>query len=292
MGRFSEDFREKAGKGDAKRDAGLTTPDDIERFDNISYGTIEPKWQMLDVYRPKNREMKKLPVIMSIHGGGWVYGDKDVYQWYCMSLAQRGFAVVNYSYRLAPEYKYPASFEDTSTVAEWIMTHAEQYGFDTEHIFGVGDSAGAHMLSLFAAAITNPEYHADFTLPKGFSFQAIALNCGAYKMKYSEAEDNDMNPMKEFLPDGGTQKELRQISSADHITDQFPPSFVMTCPKDFLSAAPEDLIPVLKENCVPFIYRVYGNKQNPLGHVFHCNIKTSDAKLCNDEECNFFKEFC
>ena len=55
----------------------------------------------LDVYRPKLNIKGKLPVIMSVHGGGWVYGDKDVYQWYCMNLAQRGFAVVNYSYRLA-----------------------------------------------------------------------------------------------------------------------------------------------------------------------------------------------
>ena len=38
------------------------------------------------------------PVIVSFHGGGWVYGDKNVYQFYCMELAKRGFAVVNYSY--------------------------------------------------------------------------------------------------------------------------------------------------------------------------------------------------
>ena len=100
MSAMSDQIRKMFGEGDAKRDAGLKTPDDIIRYDDIRYGTEDDKLQMLDVYRPKGIS-GKLPVIMSVHGGGWVYGDKEVYQFYCMSLAQRGFAVVNYSYRLA-----------------------------------------------------------------------------------------------------------------------------------------------------------------------------------------------
>jgi acetyl esterase/lipase len=182
MSEYSLQLRKVFGEGDAKRDEGLTTPEDIIRFNDIPYGLLDAKWQKLDVYRPKDKQ-GKLPVILSVHGGGWVYGDKDVYQWYCMSLAQRGFAVVNYSYRLAPEYKYPSSFEDTGAVAYWILDHAEKYGFDTEHIFGVGDSAGGHMLSLFAAALTNPSFEVPYPFPKDFTFKAIALNCGVYEMQ-------------------------------------------------------------------------------------------------------------
>jgi acetyl esterase/lipase len=290
MSDYSLQIRKMFGEGDVKRDAGLTTPDDVQRYDNIPYGLVDAKWQKLDVYRPKNVK-DKLPVILSVHGGGWVYGDKEVYQWYCMSLAQRGFAVVNYSYRLAPEYQYPSSFEDTGSVAYWILDHAEKYGFDTNHIFGVGDSAGAHMLSLFAAALTNPSYEVPYPLPKDFSFQAIALNCGVYEMDPSALGDT-RKLMQDFLPKGGTKEEFHAISPVNFITDQFPPCFIMTCPGDFLNAAPEKLIPVLKKNSVPFIYRVYGGKDNPLGHVFHCNMHLAEAKLCNDEECNFFKEFC
>ena len=138
MSKTSDMVRKMFGEGDAQRDAGLTTPEDIVRFDDIQYGTEEPKWQMLDVYRPKAAE-GKLPVILSVHGGAWVYGDKDVYQYYCMSLAQRGFAVVNFSYRLAPEYKYPASFEDVNAVCEWITANADRYGLDTDNVFAVGE---------------------------------------------------------------------------------------------------------------------------------------------------------
>ncbi|MBR1622682.1 MAG: carboxylesterase family protein, partial [Pseudobutyrivibrio sp.] len=91
MSEVSDMIRKMFAEGDDKRDAGLTTPDDVERFDDIIYGE-DTKWQVLDVYRPKNVQ-GKLPVIISVHGGGWVYGDKERYQFYCMSLAERGFVV-------------------------------------------------------------------------------------------------------------------------------------------------------------------------------------------------------
>ena len=47
----------------------------------------------------------------------------------------------------------------------------------------------------------------------------------------------------------------------------------------------------LKELRVPYVDQVYGTKENPLGHVFHCNIKTEDAKICNDDECEFFRGY-
>ncbi len=288
----AETVRKMFGEGDRKRDAGLKTPADIIRYDDIQYGDIEPKWQMLDVYRPKNAE-GKLPVIVSVHGGAWVYGDKDVYQFYCMSLAQRGFAVVNFSYRLSPEYQYPASFEDTSSVCAWILKNAEKYGFDTDKIFGVGDSAGAHMLSLFSCALTNPEYAAvcGYQIPDGFRFQAIALNCGAFKMEMGPEGELNAQLMKGLLPKGGTDEEFELISSYLHITPDYPPVYIMTCPGDFLKAQPAFIIPVLEENDVQFVYRRFGDKKNPLAHVFHCNIRSAEGNICNDEECAFFCEF-
>ena len=284
-------IREMFRKGDIERDAGLTSPEDVERFDDIQYGTDCPKWQMLDVYRPKGSS-GKLPVIVSVHGGAWVYGDKDVYQYYCMSLAQRGFAVVNFSYRLAPEYKYPASFEDVNAVCEWITANAERYGLDTDNVFAVGDSAGAHMLALYCCACTNEEYAAatGYAVQKDLRFRAIALNCGAFLI---ETHDGDMTTaiMDEYLPEGGTAKELEMISPLYHINGKFPPAFIMTCPGDFLNSQPIRVIPVLEKLEIPFVYRRYGSAEDKLGHVFHCNMRLDAARLCNDEEAAFFRTF-
>lgn len=294
MSAISDRVRTLFKEGDDVRDAGLKTPEDIIRHDDLLYGS-DPKWQRLDLYRPKKEEGKDLPVIVSVHGGGWVYGDKERYQYYCMSLAQRGFAVVNFTYRLAPEFQWPSPLEDTNLVMAWIMAHAQEYHLDTNHLFAVGDSAGGHMLSLYIDFLTNPEYAAQFAFraPAGMSLQAAALNCGVYDMP-EHLDDKDMTAllMKDFLKDGGTPQELAMISPIKHMTAQFIPCFVMSASDDFLSKEVPGMVSALIANHVPFEVHFYGTAEKKLPHVFHCNMKSEDARICNDEECAFFRRFC
>ena len=284
-------LRTSFGRGDRKRDKGLTTPADVKRRNNIAYGS-DPKWQILDVYRPRGKK-GRLPVIVNVHGGGWVYGTKEVYQFYCMSLAQHGFAVVNFTYRLAPQYKFPASLEDTNRVFHWVLDHAEEYGFDTEHVFAVGDSAGAQLLGLYSCICTNPECAAQYSFrpPKGFVPTAVALNCGTYEIHAGRKNNLTSRLMKDLLPNKGTAEELRQVSVIHHVTDAFPPCFIMTANDDFLRESAPPMVEKLKNLGVPVTYKLYGTDQNRLGHVFHCNMRSEDARICNSEECEFFRGF-
>ena len=122
MAQTIEQMRIQWAEGDARRDAGLTQPEDIVCFTDIPYGPLPE--QLLDVYCPLGTE-KPRPAIISSHGGAWFYGDKKLYSHYCMRLARRGFAVVNFDYRLAPEHKYPAPVEDTCRVLKWMQENAE-----------------------------------------------------------------------------------------------------------------------------------------------------------------------
>jgi acetyl esterase/lipase len=292
MSELSEKLRKEFKEADDERDAIMTTPEDVERWDNIVYGKMERQWQKLDIYRPKQADGEDLPVIISVHGGAWVYGDKERYQYYCMSLAQRGFAVVNFTYRLAPEFPFPAQLEDMNLVCKWVMKRANRYHFDTERIFAVGDSAGAHLLGLYAGICTNPEYAAtyDFTVPENFALTAIALNCGVYAI--DDSDEMTSGVMQDLLPNKGTEEELAHINVLNTITDVYPPVFCMTAVNDFLKSQAPALVEKLTENNVPFVYRVFGDKVNKLSHDFHCDVKTVDAAQCNDAECDFFREFC
>lgn len=280
------------GRSDAARDAGLTTPEDVVRYDDIPYGD-DIRWQTLDVYRPRAAGSEPLPVIVSVHGGGWVYGSKEVYQFYCMGLARRGFAVVNFSYRLAPEHKFPAPLEDTNAVFCWALAHADEYGFDPEHIFAVGDSAGANILGLYCAACADPAYAARyaFRIPKGFAPRAAALNCGQYQIVPRRLPADLVHLlMADYLPKRGRPEELETIDVTAHITGRFPPVFLMTANGDFLKEQAPLLARALENAGVPYVYRCYGDAQEQLGHVFHCDVRSQAAKLCNDEECAFFKD--
>lgn len=292
----SRRIRHAYGSTDRKRDAGQTTPPDIIRYDDILYGNDKrfKKWQLLDVYRPRaaveaDGSLKKLPVIVSVHGGAWVYGDKERYQFYCMRLAQRGFAVINYSYRLAPEVKFPASVADTEAVFQWACDNAEFYGLDTANFFAVGDSAGGHLLSLYTDAITNSEYAKNypFIREKPLTLRGIALNCGKFTL-------DDIDPKfkllrKGYLPNGGTEEEVLLVNSAAHITKDFPPTFLMTCEGDFLKEQAYLMKERLTAAGVKNELHCYGTPEKPLWHVFHCNPILEEARICNDDECAFFR---
>ena len=100
---------------------------------------------------------------------------------------------MNFNYRLAPEHPFPASLEDINAVFSWIKENGKDHHIDTEHLFAVGDSAGAQMLSQFAAMLTNRDFARLFEDRYGFRFpelklSAVALNCGRYEMTAPDDE--------------------------------------------------------------------------------------------------------
>ena len=235
---FAARVRKLFGTNDKVRDEGLTEPENIVKIKDLAYGN-DPE-QVLDLYYPSGTG-SALPAIVSVHGGGYVYGDKDLYRFYCMSLAQRGFAVVNFSYRLAPGYRFPAQLNDVNAVMQFVVSHAEEYFIDPHNIFFVGDSAGAQMASQYLAAVTNPAYASllGLEIPK-FDVRACALNCGFY----IPDPHQDRMLMKCYLEDP-SQVKTEEMDVIAHITSAFPPAFVMTSNGDFLRKRAMPFVDVL-----------------------------------------------
>lgn len=111
---------------------------------NIVYKIANNYELKLDVYRP--REAKSpTPVVMMIHGGGWVISNKDDYVLTAGPYLAMGFAVVNVEYRLGKVSLAPAAVEDCLCALRWIGIHAKQYNFDLEKVIVTGPSAGGHL---------------------------------------------------------------------------------------------------------------------------------------------------
>ncbi|WP_110928159.1 alpha/beta hydrolase [Bacillus massiliglaciei] len=92
-----------------------------------------------------------LPVILYIHGAGWVFGNSHTHDRLIRELAVKtNAAVVFPEYSLSPEAKYPTAIEEIYAVLEWMKENAEMQQFDTDRLFIAGDSVGGNM----AAAIT------------------------------------------------------------------------------------------------------------------------------------------
>ena len=285
-------MRQNVAKGDAIRDAGLTTPEDIHRCDDLRYGEDE-MWNLLDVYYPKGTQAP-LPTIISIHGGGYIYGDKALYSHYCMRLAQRGFTVVNFSYRLAPEHKYPAALQDICKVLTWVQENAGTYHIDLNNIFMLGDSAGGQLCHQILTMLTNPKYCDlfDFAPPENFKVNACALNCGCYFIPASRFIPPRMmgGMLQAYLPEKHIPT-LPQLKVSKYTTSDFPPAFVMSAANDFLKFMAAPMYRKLKRKGVECVLRIYGTKeQKEAEHVFHVNCRLSLADQCNDDECAFFRK--
>jgi acetyl esterase/lipase len=292
MEQMIKQMREGMASSDAKRDAGLTIPEDVTRYLDLRYGDFAEN--LLDVYCPKGTAAP-LPTIVSIHGGGWIYGDKELYSHYCMRLAQRGFTVVNFTYRLAPEHKYPAPLEDTCLVLHWLRANAKDYCIDEKNLFMLGDSAGGQLCYQFLTFLTNPKYAAlfDFQPPEGMKINACALNCGCYFIPISRlVTPKRMGTFFEaYFPEDYVPI-LPQMKVGKYVTKAFPPAFVMTAQNDYLRFMAAPMYRLLKRKGVEAMLRVYGTKEDKeIGHVFHVNCKLPLAAQCNDAQCAFFREY-
>ncbi len=281
-------FKVMAGRSDKKRDANLVEPADVISYKDIPYVANGDKYNLLDVYRPKDAE-GKLPVIVSIHGGGYVYGTKEIYKHYGMYLAQQGFVFVNFNYHLAPKHKFPTPLVEANLVMEWLVEHAEEYDFDINNVFVVGDSAGAQLLSQYATIHTNPEYEKlfPFQTPKEVQIRAIALNCGIYKM-----DAVDMGGLKTDYFTKNPEQFGEMLDVVGHITEAYPPTYVMTSYYDFLKENAKPMYELLKEKGISTEWKCYGTEgQEYMGHVCHVNMNLKEAKEINQDECNFFRKF-
>jgi len=105
------------------------------------------------LYDPKE-ERGPGPVLLFIHGGGWVIGDLETHEPFCIDVAiALDLPVVAVDYRLAPEFPFPAAFEDSVAAARWIAEGAEALGREPTSLFLSGDSAGGNLAAAVSAAL-------------------------------------------------------------------------------------------------------------------------------------------
>lgn len=99
-----------------------------------------------DIYTPEGDG--PFPGVLVVHGGAWRMGNRGQLSGVAQMLAKNGFTAVAISYRLAPQYKFPAQIEDCKAAVRWMRTNAARLKIDPERVGGYGYSAGAHLVSL------------------------------------------------------------------------------------------------------------------------------------------------
>ncbi len=175
---------------------GLTTPDALpdgmkpaqiafsvphRRFLDVQYSHLEgvdAKYLSYDVYSAKNARNR--PIVVWVHGGGFVGGDKQHPLLSVMKpdyFLSRGFVFVSVNYRLAPKHKFPAQGHDIAAAVAHLYDHGTDYGGDPRQMFLIGDSAGAQLVSIVS---TNESFLERHQKSPAIIRAAVTLDIGSF----------------------------------------------------------------------------------------------------------------
>ena len=246
----------------------------------------------LDVYSPVGSGV--LPVIIEIHGGGFVACEKEINRIHTRWLALQGFKGVNGDYTLHPEGSFRQNMQEIADIVRWVQNHAEEYGFDLDHIYMTGDSAGGFLVLLYAMIQGSDEIRAHFgtSLPS-VKMKAVAPTAPGIRIEY--------DPQKEYAPDslpammypnGTDPKEMRwlDIPLLMKISD-YPPLFVSTTPSDaLLYNTALELRQHLEERGRDFGFGSYEARKNKLEHVFNVLYPEYEESIqANRDMISFFR---
>lgn len=127
-------------------------PDTVEVERDVEYGKGGDRALRLDIYRPKTRSEKPMPVLVYIHGGAWRAGNKAGMPPLGIKLAEQGYVSVTIAYRFSHEAIFPAQIEDAKCAVRFLRAHAKAYQIDPDRIGAWGHSAGGHLVALLGTA--------------------------------------------------------------------------------------------------------------------------------------------
>lgn len=215
----------------------------VEVLADIPYGDAGHR-HCLDLYRPLRRRglpAGPLPVLLQVHGGGWVIGDKREQAKPLMYLlAANGWACVAANYRLSPAASFPDHLVDVKRAIAWIHRRGREYGLDPDFIAVTGGSAGAHLASLAALTANDPRFQ------PGFEEVDTALSACVPFYGVYDFLDRDGAFARQSMQ-GFLQRYVMKVSSTDdleaweraspvsHARAEAPPFFVIHGTHDSLS---------------------------------------------------------
>ncbi len=115
---------------------------------DVPIGKIDGVMLRLNIALPEERGDEPHPVLVYIHGGGLIGGDKNDHNVRIERMAKKGFVAASITYRLAPEHRFPAQLVDVQSAIRFLKAHAIEFNLDPERIVVSGPSAGGYLATM------------------------------------------------------------------------------------------------------------------------------------------------
>jgi len=211
----------------------------VQVHKHLAYGEAG-KRNLLDIYQPQDPREGGFPVLLQVHGGAWIIGEKEQQAKPLMyHMAQRGWLCVAINYRLSPKSAFPAHIIDVKKSIAWVRENIAEYGGNPDFIAITGGSAGGHLSSLAALTPNRRDWQPGFE-DADTTLQAAVPFYGVYDFLDRNGIRPDMS-MEDLLGDRVLQcskdanPELWEAGSPlSHVSPDAPPMFVIQGTHDTL----------------------------------------------------------
>jgi len=213
----------------------------VKTMRNLEYAKVGSKSLLLDLYVPEKADAP-LPLIVWIHGGAWLAGDKAGGP--AMGQVNRGYAVASINYRLSQEAIFPAQIHDCKAAIRWLRAHAKENNIDPKRIGVWGSSAGGHLVALMGTSGDVKELEGDEgNLDQSSRVQAVCdwfgptdfLQMAAHMLPGAKMPHDTADSPESKLVGGPIQENKDKVAKANPITyvsKDDPPFLIMHGDKD------------------------------------------------------------
>lgn len=209
-------------------------PADVAVTYNIRYREGVNKYWTLDLARPRESPLTARPLIVVIHGGGWIQGDKSSFSTpknpppgSILDFAKLGFVAATINYRLAEEAPFPAGIHDCKNAVRFLRAHAAEYGIDPKRVGAWGNSAGGHLALMLGMSGTEKSLEGDGSCREQSSVvQAVVSDSGPIDLVHQYEHNQVRYAVNAFLtgpPEGDRLKNYKQASPRTYVSAQTPP---------------------------------------------------------------------
>lgn len=199
---------------------------------NIAYNKDTLNKHLLDIYLPPNAK-GKVPLVIFVHGGGWLGNDKYADIGYMKKtvaeIVSSGYALASIDYRFATQAIFPAQMQDCNRAVSFLIDNAEKYGFDKNRMAVMGFSAGGHLASLMGLSKNNNVDSFFMTgTNKSFSFKAVVDFYGPAELILFPGANDPKSPESQLI--GATplsRPDLAKGASPVTYVDKNDPPFLI-----------------------------------------------------------------
>lgn len=288
MGVFDSVSNKKADKA--------ALPDGVKVVSDIEYTEKASAEQMLDIYYPEKIN-GTVPVIVYVHGGGFISGDKKQSRQFSMALAKAGYAVFNTNYRLAPGSRNITQISDVLSAVKWVVENGGKYHGDTDRIVLAGNSAGAYLSAYSALLGTNEELASKMNIETEFlknKVKGVLLYNGIYD--FESGADTGFPFIKNFIGmflgtnDIMGYEALSNFSVIQNLTGNYPKTFVSSGGVDKLHPQSVKLIEELNRKRVLHEECLFDTTEKKANHDYHLILDLDTSKQCLKSTLGFLGE--